>query len=655
MKNFILPILFLISLNVTLAQQRLPFGEIPEADMQMTVYNKDSMTSTVVLFDYASVINNNPKRLKDKLTYHRHIRIKLLNKSAFDWADVEIPLYKKYKTVVSNIKAHTVNLENGKMVKSPVNTSDIFEQQVSENFLLKKFTFPDLKEGSIIEYQYDFTDEYIYSFSHDFQRAIPIRWSEIELILPQNLQYRFDFNGTSYPIAINEQSNSFIYIKKDKIKAVKYHFAVQDIPALITESFVMNMEDHRAVLRMYISSLGSGAAAFISGWNQLNYQYNRFHNEIIQGRAYFKNAYKNHKFLIKSDISPKEKMVQLYNSISKKMKWNGDYAVSLAGYGLNKVFKNKTGSSAEINFLLLALLKEADIQANPVLISTRDNGITSQSLPILYQFNHVILKVSIDGKDYFLDAIHPDYPYNILEFNNLTINGWQTMGENIGWINIPTYKAKTVIQPKLTLQEDGQVKGTFNIAFKGYPAVELRQKIKENTAESSTKDISAEEVEEGFSEEEISNYSVVNLEDKDKPLQVAFDIETANFAEKTDELIYFSPVWLTQFKENPFMEETRHHPVNLGYQREELYILKLQIPKGYQVESLPKAAKLNLLGDAGKFMFVVEQDSETQISVTSRFKLSKPIITASDYTYLKQFFELVAQKHNEQIVLKKKP
>ena len=58
---------------------------------------------------------------------------------------------------------------------------------------------------------------------------------------------------------------------------------------------------------------------------------------------------------------------------------------------MRKAYKDKTGNVAEINLMLTAMLRYAGINANPVLVSTRSNGIAL--FPNRTAFNYVIAAV----------------------------------------------------------------------------------------------------------------------------------------------------------------------------------------------------------------------------------------------------------------------
>jgi hypothetical protein len=49
-------------------------------------------------------------------------------------------------------------------------------------------------------------------------------------------------------------------------------------------------------------------------------------------------------------------------------------------------------------------------------------------------------------------------------------------------------------------------------------------------------------------------------------------------------------------RENPFKAAERKYPVEMPYVRDDMYILNMQIPDGYEVDELPKSARVALNG-----------------------------------------------------------
>ncbi|NOS56680.1 MAG: DUF3857 domain-containing protein [Cyclobacteriaceae bacterium] len=151
-------ILFLLlSSSVSWGQKPpIKFGNIPMEDMKMTVYDKDSSASAVVLADYGESTISYNQTEGFQLFFERIRRIKILTKDGLKWADFSIPLYHDGTSdeKVTSLKAVTYNLENGKIVESKAKGEAIIKEKYDENLNYTKISLPNVKVGSVIEISY---------------------------------------------------------------------------------------------------------------------------------------------------------------------------------------------------------------------------------------------------------------------------------------------------------------------------------------------------------------------------------------------------------------------------------------------------------------------------------------------------------------------
>jgi len=144
--------------------QKVPIklGDIPMEDMKMAVYDLDSSAVAVVLADFGDSKITYSTSTGFNLTFERIRRIKILKKEGYKWADFEIPLYgaNGKNEDYSALKAYTYNLEGGKIVETKMKSDAVFKEQTNENWRLIKFTLPNVKEGSIIEFTYKVSSPY---------------------------------------------------------------------------------------------------------------------------------------------------------------------------------------------------------------------------------------------------------------------------------------------------------------------------------------------------------------------------------------------------------------------------------------------------------------------------------------------------------------
>jgi len=74
------------------------------------------------------------------------------------------------------------------------------------------------------------------------------------------------------------------------------------------------------------------------------------------------------------------------------------------------VLQRRYGDCKDKSYLLVSLLRELGIQAQPLLVSASTPQFPDKVLPSANWFNHVIVQISIDGKDYYVDPTRINQP-----------------------------------------------------------------------------------------------------------------------------------------------------------------------------------------------------------------------------------------------------
>jgi hypothetical protein len=70
------------------------------------------------------------------------------------------------------------------------------------------------------------------------------------------------------------------------------------------------------------------------------------------------------------------------------------------------------------------MLRAVEIPADPVIISTIDNGMVHPIYPIITKYNYLIVRATIDGKTVLLDATEKDVPFGLLPYRCLNQRGY---------------------------------------------------------------------------------------------------------------------------------------------------------------------------------------------------------------------------------------
>ncbi|HEX6223987.1 MAG TPA: hypothetical protein VFZ52_06235, partial [Chryseolinea sp.] len=328
--------------------------------------------------------------------------------------------------------------------------------------------------------------------------------------------------------------------------------------------------------------------------------------------------------------------------------WNEVYG-EYSELGIKKAFESKTGNVGDINLSLIAALKYAGVPVEPMLLSTRQNGLVTDLYPVLSEFNYVVAKVTIADKIYLLDATDRFHPFGLLPERCLNGRG-RVIGEKESyWLELkPTDKEKTTTMINLTLGAEGIMKGSVQYVYSGYEAVNQRKKI--------FKFGSVGEFVEDFKNKNqdlnISGFNIEGVEDLSKPLRFVFYVEFGEGMYNGDHFL-FNPFITEQWQRNPFKSSERLYPVDFGAPLEEIMILTLDYPPGYEVDGLPDKVGLSLPQNGGRFIFDI-QNAMNKLSVNNSLLIAKPVFSSHEYHYLKELFNNVLAVQQTELVFKKK-
>lgn len=669
--HIILIILSLLIINYSNSQSQ-KFGKIKADVLTMAPDPLFPDASAMVLFDVGDVKID---FVSDafQIVQKRHIRIKIFSKDGYEYADVILPRYLKEHEKYRTISANVFNLdEKGKIVKEKVSSKSIFDEDIDKRVNRKRFSFPSVKEGSVIEYKYEVVSERSFRIiDWDFQHDIPVKYSKFEVSYPDYFTYITKYQGdlpfkeretSSHPEKIQFTESKPILQKASSRNADRdleqysmdlnykdFLYIMEDIPPMVEEPYMGTLEDFRAKLIHQYKSYkipGRDPHVYISSWNTLGER--MYEDSDFYGQLRFANTFKKELQNITSESASKlENMIAIYDFVKKSFKWNGLYRKFPTG-NIVVSYDNKEGTSSDINMFLTYLLRHADFETYPVLISTRSHGAIDMTIPILKQFNSVINLTVIDGQNYFLDATNPLRPYNLLNEQDLYSQGFVIKKYEYNWIPVSnTFKSKEIISLNLNLSEDGYIDGVIEGAQTGYYSLETREGIsKHGTDDYFAGDLSGEGFNYDFSVESIENKSeLIN------PLKFKIKVSTNSFTQKGNDMIYLQPLLHLGTDQNPFMSEERNYPIDFYYSRDRTISLNLSVPEGYEVIEFPKAIKLSLPQKGGTFYFIC-QVTGNKIQLNSKINLNKTQYSVNEYTYIKAFFDQIVAKQNEQIVLK---
>jgi hypothetical protein len=649
------------------AQETSPytkFGKITPEELQKKIYPIDSNANAVVLSDIGGAAIEGNSKGWFSISFSRHRVVHILNKNGYDEANVEVHLYTngEDEEKLDGVKAVTYNLENGKVVESKLDKSAVFKEKIDKNWAKRKFTFPNVKEGCIIEYEYKVTSDYIQNLDPwNFQGESPILWSEFNLSVPQFFTYAFMSHGY-HSFQINDKKDrttTFNVVdsrgtsSSDRFSfssgVTDYRWVMKEVPALKEESFTTSVKNHISRIEFQLSSQGYPLAPhdFRNTWPGLV-------KELLES-SYFGNALDNSNNWLADDLKPvlagtkseTEKAKRIHAFVRDNFTCT-DHSSLWIEQSLKNVMKAKKGSVSEINLLLTAMLRYAGLQADPVILSTTDHGFALEYYPMISAFNYVISQCVADGQTIYLDATHPR-----LGFGKLMPECYNGHARVINQEATPIYlMPDSLSERKVTAlfisnDEKGNRIGSMNQTLGYFESYNVRDKIKEKGEEEFFK-----EIQKVYGEDvKVKSPKVDSLNNYETPVALKYEVDLNT---PTEDIFYVNPMYGEAWKKNPFKSAERFYPVEMPYTMDETYLLTMEVPAGYTVDELPKQMVVKLDEKESAFFEYRISQSGSTISLRSRVKINHTLFANEEYENLREFFNMIVNKQNEQIVFKKK-
>jgi len=585
---------------------------VSDADLKGTTYKNDSTANAFYIYEKGVSRIENGKNYNLLTDYYR--KIKILNKEGFKESKIEILLYrdKNRKEKIKNLIAYTYNLENGSILKTKLEKSEVYREKYNEHYTLVKFTFPNIKPGSVITYSYQLESPFIFNYNGwDFQDDIPKLYSEYVADLPGNYVYnirligllKLDFKETSIKKSCLEVGRGGV------ADCAHSQYIMKNIPAFREENFMTAKKNYFSRVAYELSEY--------KGFDGVNKKYTKTWKNVDKELKSEKTiGVQLKKINTTKNILPEaiktmpiglEKAKTIYRYVTNHYTWDKKY----------RIFR-------DVN------LKET--------IDSNVGNVTE----------NLIVRLSLDEKEYLLDATEKKIAFGQIPFRCLNQYGRLLDFKNgSSWIDIKAKNRSSYFyKEKLQLTDEGIFNGIANYLYEGYHASSRRKKLLKSTQENFLKNI--------LNTDEnliISEAKLKNEDDFEKPF-----IEEINFtkqAEQIDDLIYLKPFAKPFFKENPFKLNERTYPVDFGFIDSYRYLVIIEIPENYEFLDIPKNINYGLPEKSGRLTAVFQLQGN-QLLINHKITFSSPYYPPEYYDSLKEFFNLIINMENNTLITIKK-
>jgi hypothetical protein len=597
------------------------------------------------------------------LLFRHSKRIRILTHGGFAAATVVVPLlaHRGDKEEITELRGTTYNLENGKVMATELDKASIFSEKVSENEVIEKFTFPGVREGSIVEYSYTVKSPFVTNLhTWLFQDKYPCHWSEYQAAVPDLFTY-LTLDKGNLPYSIHTRffkdssfGNFRFGYSPIEVKTIinTSRWVIKDVPAFREEPYTTTMYNYVARVEFQFVAfnlLGLFSTTMIPSWTSFSKVMlgsDKFGADLNADNSWLDKDMGGITAGAADDLDRAKKIYMYVRDHFSRTPQGG----MLLRHSLKTIYKNKTGTPAEINLLLTAMLRHANLHAVPVILSTRSHGFLSPDHPLQRSVDYVICKFWSDFAIYYLDASDPDIGYGQLPLE--CYNGFgRSVDSTSRNMDILSADAITENKKVIVLLSNSE-KGGLEGSIQSYPGVAEAAEIRKEMRKQKGEEKFREGLRTGLSADgTISDLEIDSLRLPDEPMAINYTCHLT--PETASTLFYFTPTLVDRMTENPFKSAERRYPVEMPYAKDQNYILTMEIPAGYEVEELPKSTIVRLEDSSALFEYVLSQDGD-HIYFRTRIRLMKANYEPEEYAVLRDFFAAIVKKENEQIVFKKK-
>lgn len=442
----------------------MKFGKPTKEEMQMTTYEAEPDAEAVVLCRLTDV-EYSIQQTGYLVDYREKVRIKVLKPSGVRYAKVVVPFLKntpidnrnssskkvlkvdatdnnsvsssfeeqagamttadldRYsEESVEDVKATAYNLQGSKVVKSVLKKGAFVETKIDDQHYQVEFTVPDVKEGTVIEYEYTLHSE-LFWLLHDWfaQCEIPVVYAKLDMNIPRYLLFNLEEHGVQRLMTSCESGTMRFKLESDPLAAQTvvpsnhYVSVGRNLKGMKQGNGVWSMQDNCAgitALLKHYSMRGAAVVDYTRTWEQIDEMVLKSDDLGKQLQEHSPLAAELKEAKIEEIADMRQRAEAVAKLVLSKVEWNGRYEMSPAN--TEETLKNGGGSNVDINMLLLQSLQDVGLNAAPVMLRMRNQGVLTMDYPSVQKYTTFIVGVVLPQGNLYLDASSADGHFNAL-------------------------------------------------------------------------------------------------------------------------------------------------------------------------------------------------------------------------------------------------
>jgi hypothetical protein len=588
----------------------------------------------------------------DRYTPHEdnYLRVKILTEEGRKHADVEIVYLKGFQEIV-NIHARTIK-PDGTIVDfgGKVFDKTLEKRQGGDAYLAKTFTLQDVQVGSILEYYYtiDFKEYFIFDSHWTLSADLFTRNAKF-LLKPYSgdTQYHLRWTWNSLPEGSKPaQGGAQNIVEMD----------ARNIAAFQEEDFSPPENELRAhVDFIYDEELPEADPN--KYWQRWGKKANGALESFIGKRGGMQEAVAQ---IVAPGDAPEVKLRKIYDRVQqirntsyelRKTEQEQKREKEKSPANVEDVWKWGYGDGKQLTWLYVALVRAAGFEAYGCWVGNRYSYFFESTTMQGRRLNSNVALVELNGKDLYLDPGAAFTPFGVLPWPETGVKGLRLDKEGGGWIQTTMPEASTSQshrEAKLELSGTGDVEGELTVTYTGLEAMHRRvhEQHEDETARKKYLEDSLKEQIPAAVELELTNQP--DWKSSEAPLVAVFKLKIPGWASSAGKRAMLPVGFFSADEKHLFEHTSRVYPVYFAYPYEKLDEVTVKLPEGWQVASVPAPQ----VQDAKVIVYSLKvENNGGQVRVVRKLDLDLVILPSAQYGALRNFYQLVRNGDEEQVLL----
>ena len=651
----------LLAFSQAMLAQDKEWREITPAELAMKTPRVEADADAEAIFWETRIDDSSD----DKLSRRHYVRVKIFtDRGREKFSKVDISFLKGLK--IKDVAARVIKTDGS---ITELKKEDIFEREIVRangiKIKAKSFAVPNIEPGVIIEYRYRevIADGSAKGMRLAFQRDIPV----------QTLSYYYKPYSKNTPNFQSFNMTNTRFVKDDK---GFYLASKTDVPSFKEEPRMPPEDQVRPWMLLQgvsfnVTSVSDSSISYVvknpnnplQYWGSVGAERSALTKFMTKSNGDIKKAAAD---ITASASTPEEKLKKLYEFCQTQIK-NTTFDASLTDEDRQKlpafksiadVLKRKSGGVMEIDMLFGAMASSLGLETRIAHLSNRSEMFFTPQMTNEYFVRPGAIAVLVGNEWKFFNAGSNFLPYGMLPWSEEDVWALLVGEKAIEWVKTPfSGYEKSVAKRtgKFKLSEDGTLEGDVRIEFAGQTGYRYKMENYDESAGKREEDLK-EEIKRRISTAEISNISIENVTDSEKPFVYAFKVRVPNYAQRTGKRLFLQPGFF-EYGESPvFSGATRKYDVYFQHPWSEVDEVEIQLPKDFKLDNADSPGTLADPQKIGSLDIKISIDNATN-SIKYRRKFhfgggGSNLFPATVYQPLKNMFDAFNKNDTHTITLK---